>query len=50
VDEELNDLYSSLNIGMVIKSRRMIWAVHIAFMGERRDVYLREKTTWETQA
>jgi hypothetical protein len=28
-DKELNDLYSSPNIIRVIKSRRMIWAVHV---------------------
>ena len=38
-NEELNDLYSSLNIVRVIKSRRMKWAGHVARMGERRRVY-----------
>ena len=38
-DEELNDLYSSPNIVRVIKSRRMRWAGHVAFMGEDRGVY-----------
>jgi len=37
-NEELNDLYSSPNIILVIKSRRLRWAGHIARMGERRDV------------
>jgi hypothetical protein len=37
--EELNDLYSLPNIVQVIKSRRMRWAGHIGFMGERRVVY-----------
>ena len=32
-NEELNDLYSSLNIVWVIKSRRMRWARHVAHMG-----------------
>jgi len=32
-NEELNDLYSSSNIIRVNKSRRIIWAVHIALMG-----------------
>jgi hypothetical protein len=36
-NEELNDLYSSLNIIRVIKSRRMRWAGHVARMG--RDAY-----------
>ena len=38
-NEELNDLYSSLNIVRVIKSRRMRWAGHVAHMGEERGVY-----------
>ena len=38
-NEELNDLYSSPSIVRVIKSRRIRWAVHVARMGERRDVY-----------
>ena len=33
---ELNDLYTSPNIVWVIKSRRMIWAGHVARMGEER--------------
>ena len=32
-NEELNDLYYSLNIVRVIKSRRMRWAGHVARMG-----------------
>ena len=35
-NEELNDLYSSLHIVWVIKSRRMRWAGHVARVGERR--------------
>ena len=38
-NEELKDLYSSLNIFRVIKSRRMRWAGHVARMGEGRGVY-----------
>jgi len=38
-NEELNDLYSSLNIVRVIKSRIMRWAGHVARMGEERGVY-----------
>ena len=38
-NEELNDLYSSPNIFLMIKSRRMRWAGHVARMGERRGVY-----------
>ena len=37
-NEEL-DLYTSLNILRVIKSRRMRQAGHVAGMGERRGVY-----------
>jgi len=37
-NEELNDLYSP-NIMQVIKSRRMRWAGHVAYMGEGRDVH-----------
>jgi len=35
---ELSDLYSSPNIVMVIKSRRMRWARHVACMG-RGEAY-----------
>jgi len=38
-NEELNDLYSSLNIFRVIKSRVLRWAGQVACMGERRGVY-----------
>jgi hypothetical protein len=37
--EELNDLYCSLNVVRVIKSRRMRLAGHVARMGEGRGVY-----------
>jgi hypothetical protein len=36
-NEELNDLYSSPSIIRVFKSRRMMWAGHVARMGEGRD-------------
>jgi len=36
---ELHSLYSSPNIFRVIKSRRMVWAGHVARMGEGRGVY-----------
>jgi len=51
--KELNDLYSSPNIVRMIKSRRMIWAVHVARMGKRRGYtafwwgYLRERDLLE---
>ena len=38
LNEELNSLYSSLNIVPVIKSRRMRWAGHVARMEEGRGV------------
>jgi hypothetical protein len=38
-NEELNDLYSLLNIVRVVKSRRMRWAGHVARMMEDRGVY-----------
>jgi hypothetical protein len=34
-NEELNDLYCSINIVRVIKTRRMRWAGRVARMGER---------------
>jgi hypothetical protein len=33
--EELNDLYCSLNVIRVIKSRRLRWVQHVVCMGER---------------
>jgi hypothetical protein len=36
---ELHGLYASLNIVRVIKSRRFMWAGHVALMGEGRGVY-----------
>jgi hypothetical protein len=38
-NEELHDLYSSLSINRIIKSRRMRWAGHVARMGEKRNAY-----------
>jgi hypothetical protein len=38
-NEELNYLYSSPTIVRMIKSRRMIWAGHVARMGEGRVSY-----------
>ena len=37
-NEELNGVYSLPDISLVIRSRRMRWAVHVASMGERRGV------------
>ena len=38
-NEQLNDLYCSTNIVLVIKSRRMRWAGHVARMEEGRGVH-----------
>jgi hypothetical protein len=38
-NEELHDFYSSPTIVLVIKSRRMIWAGHVARMEEGIGVY-----------
>jgi hypothetical protein len=38
-NEELRDLYASLSIIRIIKSRRMRWAGHVARMGEKRNAY-----------
>jgi hypothetical protein len=40
-NEELYDPYYSSNFIRVIKSRRMRWAGHVAYMGEKKD--LRER-------
>jgi hypothetical protein len=37
--DELHNLYSSLNIVRVIKSRRIRWAGHVALVGNGRGVY-----------
>jgi hypothetical protein len=37
--EEFHNLYSSLSIIRIMKSRRMRWAGHVARMGEKRNVY-----------
>jgi hypothetical protein len=38
-NEELNDLNSSPDVLLVMKSRRMSWAGHVARMRERRVLY-----------
>jgi hypothetical protein len=38
-NEELHDLYSSLRVIRIIKSRRMRWTGHVARIGEKRNVY-----------
>jgi hypothetical protein len=38
-NEESNDLYASLNIIRVIKSKRMVWEGDIALLGGRRGAY-----------
>jgi hypothetical protein len=53
---DIHDLYSSPNIVLVIKSRRMRWAGHVARMGEGECVQgfggetQGKKTTGKTQA
>ena len=37
-NEELNDMYTSANVVLVIKSRRMRWVGHVACMGEGRGM------------
>jgi hypothetical protein len=37
-NEELKDVYSSLNIIRVIKSRKMRWGGQVACMGEERCI------------
>jgi hypothetical protein len=38
-NEELHNLYSSLNRITMIKSKRMRWAGHVARMGKKRNAY-----------
>jgi hypothetical protein len=38
-NEELHNLYASPNTIRVIKSRRMIWAGHVALLGGMRNAY-----------
>jgi hypothetical protein len=38
-NEELHNLYTSPDIIMVIKSRKMRWAGHVVQMGEMRNAY-----------
>jgi hypothetical protein len=38
-NEELHKLYPSPSIFRTIKSRRMRWAVHVARVGEKRNIY-----------
>jgi hypothetical protein len=38
-NEELRDLYSSLSIIRIIKSKRMRWAGNVASMGKKRNAY-----------
>jgi hypothetical protein len=39
-DEGLHNLYSSPSIIRIIKSRRLMWAGHVARMGEKRNAYM----------
>jgi hypothetical protein len=38
-NKDLHDLHSSPSIIRIIKSRRMIWAGHVARLGEKRNAY-----------
>jgi hypothetical protein len=38
-NEELHDLYFSPSIIRIINSRRMLWAGHVARMGEKRNSF-----------
>jgi hypothetical protein len=38
-NEELHNLYSSPNIIIMIRSKRMRWARHVARMGNKRNAY-----------
>jgi hypothetical protein len=46
-NEELQNLYSSQNIIMMIKSQRVIWASQEAYMGQKRNVYIILATQFE---
>jgi len=49
-NEELNDLYSSLSIIRMIKSRRMRLVGHVVLMRERRcGRTCGKENTWKTQ-
>jgi hypothetical protein len=52
-NEELHYLYSSPSIIKIIKSRRMVWAGHVARMGEKMNAYRwesrRERGRYENQ-
>jgi hypothetical protein len=54
-NEEIHILYSSPNIIRQNKSRRIRWMVHVAHMGEERNVCKvlvgkpEGETTWETK-
>jgi hypothetical protein len=39
-NEDLRDLYSSPSIIIIIKSKRMTSAGHVARMGKKRDAYM----------
>jgi hypothetical protein len=45
--EELHNLYASLNIIRVVRSRRMSWAGHVARVGEMRSMYNIWWRRWE---
>jgi hypothetical protein len=48
-NEELHNLYCSPSIIIMIKSRRLRWAGHVARMGGRRGMYEYIGYWWESQ-
>jgi hypothetical protein len=48
-NEELHNVYSSLDITRMIKPKRMIWEGHVACIGEEcmQSLCMKE-TTWKT--
>jgi hypothetical protein len=42
-NEELHNLYYSLNIIRIIKSRRMQWTEHVVGVGEIKTAYLKRR-------
>jgi hypothetical protein len=54
-NEKLHNLYSSLSIIRIIKSRRMRWAGHVARMVEKKIVHMillesqKERDHWKDQ-
>jgi hypothetical protein len=43
-NEELRNLYSSVSIMRMIKSRRMVWSEHVARIRKKRNAFIGEKS------